>query len=168
MKEIEGKQLFGRGQSQQRVLFGGEGGHSPAGLAGNGYACAAGRDDPAHFFQQHRRAVEIDLQNGFDGSLAGGNPRGVDEHFDFAVFLPLGNQVPDRFAAGKIHFYGGCVKPRFIHGSGGGLRVFQPFIAGNDFHSRAHAAGDGHADLACAGPKHYVLHYGFILSLIAA
>ena len=94
-----------------------------------------------------------------NGGLTGRNACGVHQHLDFAVFLPLGNQIPDGFPAGKVHFHGDHVKARLVHRLCNGLGVGQFLVADHDFHPRAHPAGDGHADLPGTGPKHDVFHF---------
>ena len=71
LQEIQFQQFFRGGSCQQPILHRRQGGHAPAGLAGNGHTHAVGRDNLAHFLQQNRRAVEIDLQNRFNGRMNG-------------------------------------------------------------------------------------------------
>ena len=58
----------------------------------------------------------------------------------------------------KVTFYfvqniDGCdIEARLVHCLNDGLRVCELFVADDDLHARAHAAGDGHADLSGTGP----------------
>ena len=48
-------------------MFGGQLGHPPAGLAGDGDAAAALRDDLADFFQEHGGSVKIEVWSAREG-----------------------------------------------------------------------------------------------------
>lgn len=49
-------------------------------------------------------------------------------------------------------------KPAIIHGIGDGPGVFHLPVSHDDLHPMAHPPGNGHAQLARPGHKHYVFH----------
>ena len=158
LQEIERKQLLRGGGGKLHILLRRQGGHPPAGLAGDGHAYAARSDDLAHLLQQHCRVVEIDLQDRFDRGLAGRNGCGIHQHFDLTVLETLGNEILNGFPIGQIHLHRNHIKTGLIHGLCNGLCVLQFLIAYDDFHSRTHAAGNGHANLSGPSQQHHLFH----------
>ena len=104
VEQGERKQFFRRGDGQLFVLFRGERRHAVPRLAGNSYPGSTGHNDFPHLFQQYGGSVEIHLKNGFNGCLAGGTPRRIDEHGNVAVPLCFCNQMQDGVSGGEVHF----------------------------------------------------------------
>ena len=166
LEQGKGEQLFRRGAGQLTVLLRGQLGHPVPGLAGDGHAYAAGGDDLAYLFQQHGGAVEIDLQNGLDGCLAGGDACGVHQCGDRPIALGFFQPGQDGGAGGEVHLRRFRIKARLIQQVGGLLGVGQDFITDQNFLAGPHPAGDGQADLTGAGQKQHVFLHGTSSSLI--
>ena len=103
LEEFEVQQFLCWSHGQLFVLFGSQSGHAVTGLAGDSYSRAAGANNFPHLFQQYGGSVEIHFKNGFNGCLAGGNPRCIDEHGNIAVPLCFCNQMQDGVPGREIH-----------------------------------------------------------------
>jgi hypothetical protein len=79
LQEWEFEQFLDRRGRELTVLLDRQRTHAVAGLGRDNDARSTARDDLAEFLQQQRRAVEIDLQDGFDGGLRGGDARSLNE-----------------------------------------------------------------------------------------
>ena len=158
LQEIEREQFLSRRHGERLVLLRRELCHAVPGLTGDRHACAAARDDLADLLEKHRRAVEVDLQDGFDACLAGREPRAVDEHLDLSVFLCLFDEGADGGAVGEIHLHRLRIKARVHHNPHDIVRVLPALIAHDDLHLIAHAARNRHAQLTGSRHNHNVFH----------
>ena len=140
-----------RGRGQQPVGLFAESRQAVSRLAGDGYADPSAADDPSDLLQQHRRAVEVDSKDCFDGGLTRGDPRSIDQHRNLTAAPGRVDQREDRIPRGEIHLDRDGIESGPVHRFGNRRGVLRVFVADDDLHAGAHAAGNCHTDLSGAG-----------------
>ena len=88
LQEIQLQQVLCRTGGQKPIFLGRQSRHPKTGLAGNGHSSSRAVDDLANFLQEHCGPIQVHPEDGFNGSLRGGNPSPIDQVFDGAKFLP--------------------------------------------------------------------------------
>ena len=147
LQYFQREKLFGRSCREQRILFGGQCRHSPAGLTRNRNADSARCDHLTDFFHQNGGPVKVYVQDGFNRRLAGGDTRCVYEHCDIPEILSLIDKRENRLTGCEIHFSRDDIVACFVHSFRNGFRIGRVFVSDQNRLSVTHSACDGHTDL---------------------
>ena len=134
-------------------------------LTGDGHAATSLGDDLAHLFQQDGSAIQIDIQDGFDGGLTGRDSCRVHQIFDGSIFPRLVNDRKDGFARREVGRHRHRVESRLIKQVGRCPRVLQAFVADNHFFAGGYSPYDGESDLSGSHPDNGIFSHRLFLFL---
>ena len=152
------EQLLGRCGRQRGVLLGGEGAEPVPGLGGDDDAGAAGGDDVAELLEDHRGAVQVDVEDRRRRRLARRDAGGVDEAGDVAEGGGGLDEGLDRRAGGDVDGRGADREPGVTEDLRGGVGVRLVEVGEHDVLAGADPPGDGLADRAGADDDDDVAH----------
>ena len=156
LDEVECQQVVHRRGRQQRILCGSQRRHAVAGLRGDHHAQAAFGNHPAELFQQHRDAVQIDLEDRLDERLRGRHARHLHQRLDLPQFLRLADHGLDRVSIRNIGLHGRGFESRVLEQFGGRVSGFLTVIGEQDMAAAADAVDNRQADAAGADDYGYI------------